>query len=150
MGSQVRGEWKVTHGMHKSREYQVWADMKTRCRNPRCRIYKHYGGRGISVCERWQKFENFYADMGPRPGPEYSLDRIDNDGNYEPGNCQWAVKSQQNSNKRTNTYVTYQGKEYTVCGLADKLGIPRSTLQKHIWNGLSAEDAVEQANYNRI
>lgn len=78
--------------------YAAWTSMRKRCKdldNP------NYGGRGIKVCERWNSFENFYADMGERPGPEYSLDRIDNDGSYEPSNCRWATKKEQTTNRRT-------------------------------------------------
>jgi hypothetical protein len=78
-----------------------WRGMKQRCRNPNNPAYPSYGGRGITVCERWNSFENFYADMGPRPSPQHSIDRWpNNDGNYEPGNCRWATKSEQNENRR--------------------------------------------------
>jgi len=80
--------------------------MKNRCHNPKAVRYADWGGRGISVCERWRNsFENFYADMGPRPGPGYSIDRIDNDGNYEPGNCRWADAVTQRNNRRDSKKV---------------------------------------------
>jgi hypothetical protein len=88
------------HGMTGTSEHRAWLDMRKRCSNPRNKKFKHYGGRGIAVCERWTDFANFYADMGPRPGPGHSLDRINNDGNYEPGNCRWATWSQQRRNQR--------------------------------------------------
>ncbi len=83
-----------------STEYKIWAGMKGRCQNPKSPNYDLYGGRGIKVCEEWSNsFENFLADMGKRPSPQYSLDRIDTNGNYEPGNCRWATRTMQNRNQ---------------------------------------------------
>ncbi|WP_143565689.1 hypothetical protein [Sinorhizobium fredii] len=90
---------KVTHGGTRLPEYRVWAGMHQRCNNPKSTRYAKYGGRGIMICERWNSFENFLADMGPRPTPDHSIDRRDNDGNYEPGNCRWATRSEQQQNK---------------------------------------------------
>lgn len=84
----------------RSTTYIIWKSMRQRCRNQNAEAFKNYGGRGIKVCERWEKFENFLADMGERPG-NLSLDRIDNDGNYEPGNCRWATRIEQRANSRT-------------------------------------------------
>lgn len=94
----------ITHGMSKNREYSVWASMHQRCNNPKNIRYQRYGGRGISVCDRWGKFENFYADMGSIPSGDLSIDRIDNNGNYEPSNCRWATRSQQQLNKEPHTF----------------------------------------------
>lgn len=80
-------------------EYHTWKNMLTRCRNPRVSDYKHYGGRGIKVCDRWLDFANFLADMGRRP-PGLTLNRINNNGNYEPGNCEWTTRKKQNNNRR--------------------------------------------------
>lgn len=91
----------LKHGLHGVPEYRVWKTMKSRCTSPGQQSFKYYGARGIGVCDRWREsFETFYADMGPRPGPQYSIDRINNDGHYEPGNCRWATATEQALNKR--------------------------------------------------
>ena len=88
-----------SHGMYGTPEYKSWIAMLARCRNPNRSNYGRYGARGLTVCERWLTFTNFYADMGPRPSGT-TLDRIDNDRGYEPGNCRWATRSEQNKNQR--------------------------------------------------
>ena len=93
-------ETRTKHGMWKSKEYNIWNAMRQRCTNPNSQKWEDYGRRGIKVCERWMNsFQNFYDDMGPKP-EGYSLDRIDNDGNYTPDNCRWTTISEQNINKR--------------------------------------------------
>lgn len=88
------------HAAAKTREHATWLDMRNRCRNPDAHNYGRYGGRGIKVCERWDVFENFLADMGPKPGKGYSIERRDNDGDYEPSNCKWATATEQSRNRR--------------------------------------------------
>ncbi len=90
----------ITHGKSKTPEYEIWCGMIKRCRNKKSTGYPHYGGRGIVVCGRWDTFENFLADMGTRPDPTYSIERLDNNGNYEPYNCKWATPAEQSRNTR--------------------------------------------------
>lgn len=99
----IRGKATITHGNTRNRSpsltYRSWQSMKRRCDNPKDIGYKYWGGRGITYCKRWNKFENFLKDMGERPLGK-SIDRIDNDGNYEPSNCKWSTRSEQNKNQR--------------------------------------------------
>lgn len=113
--------------------YQSWYDMKRRCRNPRNLMYPRYGGRGITVCGRWMKYANFLADMGERPAGT-TLDRINNDGNYEPGNCRWATRTEQMSNTSLNVFVTWKGRRFTLKQLATKLSLKYDTLHD-FYNG---------------
>ena len=106
--------------------------MLNRCRNPRVARYPYYGGRGIRVCDRWQSFEAFLADMGERPGPGYQLDRIDNDGHYEPGNCRWVTLRAQRRNRRDVRLLVYNGEARTAAEWDDHLGFPRSTVYQRM------------------
>lgn len=105
-----------THGMAGTPLFKVWCDIRQRCNNPNIKAYKHYGARGITVCKRWDKFENFLADMGPSYRKGLSIDRIDNDGNYGPKNCRWATASQQGRNRRAAGEIKEVGITLTASG----------------------------------
>jgi hypothetical protein len=109
--------------------YTTWIQMRQRCQNPNLKKYPLYGGRGISVCERWQDFQNFCEDMGERP-PGMSLDRIDTNGNYEPSNCRWATISTQNRNKRTNVWILHNGETKCLNDWAKFYGTRATTLSR--------------------
>lgn len=122
----------TTHGKSKSPTFGIWAGLKTRCYNTRHHSYPYYGGRGITVCERWlNSFENFVADMGECP-PELSLDRIDNDGNYEPSNCRWATRKEQAVNNRANVFIDHEGERWTRSQWATRIGVSASLLRYHL------------------
>lgn len=116
------------HGMASTPEYIVWQAMKGRCLRESSKDYPQYGGRGITVCDRWMQFDEFIADMGERPSSRHSLDRIDPNGNYEPKNCRWATITEQANNKRTNKRVVCDGESMTVAELSRKTGKPASTI----------------------
>lgn len=137
----IRSDLHHIHGMTESVEYKTWTRMRSRCTSPTCREWPHYGGRGITICERWEAFENFYQDMGPRP-KGHSIDRIDNDGNYEPANCRWATVDQQLRNKRTVTKITLNGETLCLAEWARRAGICYGTVAHRIKRGWSAEDAI--------
>jgi hypothetical protein len=128
-------------GLSKSPAYSSWMAMTIRCQNPNYHSFKNYGGRGIKVCERWSEFENFLTDMGPRPKGT-SLDRINNDGNYEPGNCRWATKKTQDNNRRTCKPVTFKGRTLPVSEWAKELGLNHITLRTRLSRGWSIDDAL--------
>ena len=133
--SDVAKEYNTIHGNRYSAEYSSWADMKKRCTNPNSENYKNYGGRGIKVCDRWlHSFENFYADMGPKPGPEYSLDRYPNNetGNYGPTNCRWGTDEEQCKNRRSNRWIEFDGIKMVLSDWARFFEVSHSTLFEHL------------------
>jgi hypothetical protein len=108
--------------------YRKWTDMKTRCNNPNFIEYDNYGGRGVKVCERWAKYRNFEEDMLPTYKEGLTLDRIDNDKNYEPSNCRWATRVQQQNNRRNPRLFLFKGQLKTMTQWSRELGIKRTTL----------------------
>lgn len=131
-------EKSKTHGMAKTTEWTIWTDMIRRCYEEARPAYPRYGGRGISVCDRWrQSVENFVEDMGPRPSKAHSLDRIDNDGNYEPSNCRWATRWEQGQNKRNNRRVEFDGQLLTARQIAERYGLKTATVRYRIGKGWS-------------
>lgn len=117
------------HGMRKSPEYKAWAEMKQRCLNPRSSKYKHYGARGIGVCSEWlNDFSAFYEHVGQRPSTKHSLDRIDNDGSYVPGNVRWATQRQQVGNQTNTPMLTVDGETASISEWAERSGIKYATL----------------------
>lgn len=135
----------VTHGMSKTPMYKAWHTMKTRCSGKAIgKTRKTYFERGIRVCDRWQKFENFLDDMGLPPGNDYSIDRIDNDGDYEPGNCRWATWEQQANNTSTNHVVEFHGQSKTVAQWAKEVGIKPNTLLHRLRRGIALERAMHK------
>lgn len=130
-----------THGMRTSPTYQSWLSMRQRCTNPRAAGFDRYGGRGIRVCERWRSFESFLEDMGERPDGT-SLDRLDNNGNYEPGNCRWATSLEQVRNQDNTRRLTHNGVTLTLQEWAERIGIGYGALYDRLRYGWSTEAAL--------
>ena len=132
-----------THGLTDTPEYRVWSSMFTRCYNEKSDNYKDYGARGVTVCDRWREsFENFLADMGPRPAG-MSLDRIDVNGNYEPSNCRWATGVEQMNNTRNNRRVTANGVTKTLMQWCRERALPYDRVWHRLHSGWSPEKALE-------
>lgn len=136
----VRGHSCATHFLSGTKEHRCWKSMITRCSNPKQKTWKDYGGRGITVCDRWrQSFENFLADVGPAPSSGHQIDRYpNNNGNYEPGNVRWATRSEQCRNRRDNSLLTHDGRMMTVAGWAEEIGIAARTIHARLYKGWSA------------
>lgn len=133
-------EKRTSHGLSRSREYRAWAQMLQRCNNPKSPRFKHYGARGVKVDPAWKDFDAFIADMGPSNG--LTLDRIDNSGNYEPGNCRWATYGVQNNNYRRNHNLTFGGETLTLTEWSHRLNITPSALYYRLTGGWSIERAL--------
>jgi hypothetical protein len=135
--------WNTTHGMSRSPEYQAWNHLQQRCTNPDDPSYPRYGGRGVSVCPKWaHSFDAFLADMGSRPGDGYSIERVDKDGNYEPGNCVWADAKAQARNRSNNRVIEVNGVAKPLAEWAEQAGISRQTLRMRLERGWPIADAL--------
>lgn len=132
----------IKHGCRKIPEYSIWKAMVRRCTIPVCKEFANYGGRGISVCERWMSVESFIADMGLRPSPQHSLDRINNDGNYEPANCRWATRCEQANNTRSNRMISFRGERKTLSQWQKATGLGHDVIRGRLRMGWSIEKAL--------
>lgn len=121
------------HGLYGTPEYKTWIEINRRCHNEKAKQYSDYGGKGIRVSDAWRNsFETFLKDMGQKPSPKHTIDRIDNDGNYEKGNCRWATKEIQANNTSQNVYYEYKGEKYTIAQLAKKFEMPYATMRMRL------------------
>lgn len=130
------------HGMKHTSVYGVWCSMISRCCDPGNPAYKNYGGRGITVCEKWGWFSGFYADMGNRPVGS-TLERVDNDKGYSKENCVWADRKTQGRNKRNNVMITIDGETQPLCVWAERSGLQYATVHQRIRKGWTAEKAIK-------
>jgi len=133
---------ELTNSLLKTRFHRIWIAMRQRCNNPNNDGYKHYGGRGIKVCKRWDSFENFIQDMYPTYSDSLSIDRIDNNGDYEPANCRWSTRAEQGLNTRRNRWVTIDGKTQTVSEWAKQLDVNQTRFYGLMNRGISMEEAI--------
>ena len=147
--AEVAKERNTTHGLSRTREYYTWASMHRRCGDPNHRAYKHYGGRGVTVCPEWSDFLIFLSDMGERPS-ETTLDRVDNNRGYSKENCRWATWAEQVSNTRQTLVYTVKGETRTHAEWARELSISSSALSSRLKIGLSVEQACTLPKHYRV
>lgn len=143
--TRVKGRRQNRHSLH-----PCWRKMIERCYSATCRDYPNYGGRGIQVCKRWREdFWAFVADMGPKPTSKHTIERDDNDGNYESSNCRWATKKEQACNKRSNHLLIVNGIPQLISALAEKYNIDRLTIRRRLKRGWSEQDAATRPGYRQ-
>lgn len=132
-----------THGMCTTPEYKNWFAMKARCTDPKHSAYRWYGARGITVCDAWRdSFQAFLSDVGERPTRQHTLDRIDNERGYEPGNVRWATRTEQMRNTRTNRWLEFNGERLVIQDWARRIGISQATLHQRLQRGWPLEHAL--------
>lgn len=135
---------RTSHGMSKTRPYGIWINMLSRCGNPKVQSFPMYGGRGITVCARWKKFENFWEDMRHGYNSTLSIDRIDSNGNYEPGNCRWAnAKAQARNTRRNRTIDTPEG-PMLLCEAIERSPVTEGTMRKRLARGVPTEKLFDK------
>lgn len=134
----------LIHGLTDHPLSEIWNGMVKRCTNPKCKAWKYYGGRGISVCEHWRTFINFYNDMVPSWSPGLEIDRENVNGNYEPSNCRWVTRKVQANNKRSNKTITFNGETLTYSEWDDKLGRHPNTTGERVRRGMTPEMAITE------
>lgn len=140
---EVVKERSITHNKTKTRLYKTWANIKTRCYNPKFTYYKYYGGRGIKMCDEWQAFEAFHAwAITSGYSDNLTIERIKNDGNYEPGNCKWVTMKEQANNKSSNQNLSYAGKTQTLKQWSEEIGISYYALIQRLHLGWSAKEIL--------
>ena len=137
----LRVELTTTHGKRNTREYSIWNQMKTRCFNSNHVYFNKYGGRGITVCNEWMLFENFFNDMGLAP-PKHTLERIDNNKGYSKENCKWATRKEQAVNRSSTKFLTFDGQTKSISDWAREIGIRIDTLHYRISRGWNIEKAL--------
>lgn len=149
-GEQCGNQWKAIHGHRpkgsKSKTYGSWIAMHSRCND---KSNKNYGGKGVSVCARWSDFRLFLEDMGERP-KNHTLDRVDPQGNYEPGNCRWASSKEQARNKGCSLRITFKGESVHIQDLIDIYGIPETTIYRRYHQGLRDDDLISRSHRGRM
>jgi hypothetical protein len=143
--SKLNNEYNLTHGLSKTKLYRVWVGIKDRCFDEKRATYKNYGGRGITVCDEWRNdFKAFYdwaIANGYKEG--LTIDRINNDGNYEPNNCRWATRIEQNNNTRRNRYITFNEETLTLTEWAKRLGVSYQRIQSILSRGYGLEKILQ-------
>lgn len=134
---------RLKHGLSYTPEYRAWQQMRLRCLDPKHAHYADYGGRGITICDRWvDSPQTFFGDMGPKPSPRHEVDRRDNNGNYTPDNCRWVLRKINDRNRRSNRVLVFRGETHALAEWCERLDLPCDTVRKRLEAGWSIEKAL--------